>query len=81
VDFGRREDYRDRDTPPVDHNVALRANSPLSIRFEPVFFASRGRQRSLSPNTLVPSRSGTPCRSDPAVSFGARAMTRPRATP
>src|SRR5829696_9339350 len=60
MDVGRRVDHRERDTSPVDHNVALRALFALIRRVRSGSFAPRGRGRSPSPTTTSASRSPRP---------------------
>ena len=71
VDVGRRVNHRERDTSPVDHNMALRALFALIRRVRSGSFAPRGRGRSPSPTTPSASRSPRPYPTDPRASDAA----------
>ena len=80
VDVSGGVNHREWDTPPVDHNVALRSRFALiSVGFGPVFWPPRGRPRWPSPKMLAPSRSRPPCPVDPGGSFGVDPTHLPRA--
>ena len=78
VDVRSRVNHRERNSPPVANNVALRALLALIRRIRSGSLAPRGRPRSPSPKTPSPSRCGRPLRVGPGASDAAAPIHPPR---